>query len=169
PGVNAMSATDFTVFAMLSTFLDVEPARVFRSGEEAVKSATRRLPAPMDEYLAENRALWDAWTGIHLDSSFYDVASFISGKDPIRVKDYEREEIGDVSGKSLLHLQCHFGLDTLSWARLGARVTGADFSPQSIDAARRLAADVDVPATFVCSNLFDLPQNLDAAGMFDVV
>ena len=117
----------------------------------------------MDEYLAENRALWDAWTGIHLDSSFYDVASFISGKDPIRVKDYEREEIGDVSGKSLLHLQCHFGLDTLSWARLGARVTGADFSPQSIDAARRLAANVDVPATFVCSNLYDLPQNLEAA------
>jgi SAM-dependent methyltransferase len=121
-------------------------------------------------YLEENRRLWDAWTAIHLDSSFYDVASFRDGGErPIRVKDYEREEIGDVRGLTLLHLQCHFGMDTLSWARLGATVTGVDFSPEGIAAARRLAEEVGLEATFVCSNLYDLPENLDAAGGFDIV
>ena len=97
----------------------------------------------MDEYLKENRTLWDAWTKIHVASEFYDVASFKAGGDRgVRIKRYEREEVGDVTGKTLLHLQCHFGLDTLSWARLGARVTGADFSPAAIRLARQLAADL---------------------------
>ena len=74
----------------------------------------------MDQPLLDNRALWDAWTRIHVPSAFYDVASFRDGRDPIRLTDYEREELGPVDGRSLLHLQCHFGLDTLSWARLGA-------------------------------------------------
>ena len=103
----------------------------------------------MDDALRANRDLWDAWTGIHTASEFYDVPSFRDGRQPIRLAEYEREEIGPVAGKSLLHLQCHFGLDTLSWARLGANVTGADFSEQAITAARALAADVGVPATFV--------------------
>jgi len=124
----------------------------------------------MDPYLEENRRLWDAWTGIHVASEFYDVDSFRDGGDrQIRIKDYEREEVGDVIGRSLLHLQCHFGLETLSWARLGATVTGADFSPEAIDAARRLADEVGVPATFVCANLYDLPRTLDAEAGFDVV
>ena len=123
----------------------------------------------MDEHLQTNRDLWDAWTKIHVDSAFYDVESFRNGERPIRVADYEREEVGDVSGKTLLHLQCHFGLDTLSWARLGATVTGADFSPEGIAAARALARDIGVPATFVCSNLYDLPDNLDAGDGFDIV
>ncbi len=124
----------------------------------------------MDDYLAENRTLWDAWTGIHVASEFYDVDSFREGGSrQIRIKDYERDEVGDVTGRSLLHLQCHFGLETLSWARLGATVTGADFSPQAIDAARRLADELGIQATFVCSNLYDLPETLDAEGGFDVV
>jgi SAM-dependent methyltransferase len=120
-------------------------------------------------YLDENRRLWDAWTKVHVDSSFYDVASFRSGAKPIRVADYEIEEVGDVHGKSLLHLQCHFGLDTLSWARLGAAVTGADFSPEAVAAATALAQELDIPAAFVCSNLYDLPDALDARSAFDVV
>jgi SAM-dependent methyltransferase len=121
----------------------------------------------MDDALRDNRDLWDAWTGIHTASEFYDVPSFRDGRQPIRLADYEREEIGPVAGKSLLHLQCHFGLDTLSWARLGANVTGADFSEQAITAARALAADVGVPATFVLGNLYDLPDVLD--GRYDIV
>lgn len=82
-------------------------------------------PVAMDEYLRANRRLWDAWTDIHVRSAFYDVESFRAGGDrEVRIKDYEREEVGDVRGKRLLHLQCHFGLETLSWARLGATVTG---------------------------------------------
>ncbi len=120
-----------------------------------------------DEALRRNRELWDAWTRIHVGSAFYDVPSFRSGERGIRLRDYEIEEIGEVSGKTLLHLQCHFGLDTLSWARLGATVTGADFSDEAIAAARALAAELAIPATFVVSNLYDLPGALD--GTFDIV
>jgi SAM-dependent methyltransferase len=79
----------------------------------------------------------------------------------------EVEELGDVSGKSLLHLQCHFGLDTLSWARRGASVTGVDFSPKGIDMARRLARECEIPAVFIESNLYDLANHLE--GQFDIV
>jgi SAM-dependent methyltransferase len=121
----------------------------------------------MDEPMAANRALWDAWTRIHVPSSFYDVESFRDGTDAIRISDYELAEVGPVEGKTLLHLQCHFGLDTLSWARLGARVTGVDFSDEAIAAARALADETGVPGTFVRSNVYDLPGVLDAT--FDVV
>jgi SAM-dependent methyltransferase len=121
----------------------------------------------LDETLNSNRELWDAWTKIHVDSAFYDVPSFRSGERPIRLADYEREEVGNVEGRTLLHLQCHFGLDTLSWARLGAKVTGADFSGEAIDAARVLAAEVGLAATFVMSDLYRLPDVLDE--QFDIV
>ena len=75
-------------------------------------------------------------------------------------RDYELEQVGDVQGKTLLHLQCHFGIDTLSWARLGATVTGADFSPKAIELATRLAADLGLDARFVESNVYDLPERL---------
>ena len=121
----------------------------------------------MNDAIRANRDVWDAWTGVHTASEFYDVASFRDGRRPVRLSDYERDEVGPVAGRSLLHLQCHFGLDTLSWARLGADVTGADFSEKAVDAARALAADIGVPATFVVSNLYDLPDVLE--GEFDVV
>lgn len=66
----------------------------------------------------------------------------------------ERDEVGDVRGKSLLHLQCHFGLGTLSWARRGGSVTGLDFSDQGIGLARKIAAELDLPARFVCSDIY---------------
>lgn len=113
-----------------------------------------------------NRALWDAWTRIHETGGFYDLEGFRAGG--VRLRDYEIDLVGDVRGRSLLHLQCHFGIDTLSWARLGARVTGADLSPASIELASRLAVELGFPdARFVVSNLYDLPSNLD--GEFDVV
>lgn len=120
-----------------------------------------------DEALRENRDLWDAWTRIHVGSSFYDVASFRTGERAVRLADYEIGEVGSVDGRSLLHLQCHFGLDTLSWARLGATVTGVDFSDEGIAAARSLAADVGIDARFVAANVYDLPEVLD--DVFDVV
>src|SRR5450755_1706215 len=103
----------------------------------------------MDEALRANRDLWNAWTKINIESAFYDVASFRSGERAVRLSDYEIAEVGPVEGKSLLHLQCHFGMDTLSWARLGATVTGADFSPAGVETARALAAELGIPATFV--------------------
>jgi SAM-dependent methyltransferase len=115
---------------------------------------------------AANEALWNAWTAVHATGDFYDLEGFKAGG--VRIRPYEIEMIGDVAGKSLLHLQCHFGIDTLSWARLGAQVTGADLSPDAIDLARVLAAELGFPdASFVCSNLYDLPAALD--GEFDIV
>ncbi len=119
----------------------------------------------MDDYLKSNRALWDAWTRIHVKSKFYDVAAFKRGEN--RLDSVVRAGVGDVRGKSLLHLQCHFGLDTLAWARLGARVTGADFSEEAIHQARQLAQEVGIDANFVCANLYDLPNAL--SGEFDIV
>ena len=116
--------------------------------------------------IAENRRLWDEWTAIHETSTFYDLDGFRRGG--IRIKPYELEEIGPVDGLSVLHLQCHFGIDTLSWARLGARVTGADFSPAAIDLARRLADEIGFPeARFVRSELDRLPDVL--GDQFDLV
>jgi SAM-dependent methyltransferase len=119
----------------------------------------------MNDYLTSNRALWDAWTEAHVAGSHYDVPGFIAGRNTLH--SLELKEVGDVSGKSLLHLQCHFGLDTLSWARLGAQVTGVDFSPKAIEAARSIADECVIPATFVLSDLYSLPENL--TGTFDVV
>lgn len=120
----------------------------------------------MDEYLDNNRSLWDGWTRLHAPSKLYDLEGFKAGNSTL--KPLEIEEVGDVAGKSLLHLQCHFGQDTLSWARRGARVTGADFSGEAIRLARSLAADLQLPADFVCSNLYDLPTALPGA-QFDIV
>lgn len=119
----------------------------------------------MNEYLAANRALWDEWTAIHQRSQFYDVEGWKAGRRPLR--DLVVDEVGEVAGKDLLHLQCHFGLDTLGWARLGARVTGVDFSERAITLARSLAAEMGLEACFVHSDVLELDAVLD--GDFDVV
>ena len=119
-----------------------------------------------DERIAANRLLWDELTAVHERSVFYDVEGFLAGASSLTWP--ELDELGpDVAGKRLLHLQCHFGLDTLSWARLGATVTGVDFSGQAIALARRLAAESGLAATFVESDLYDVPAVLD--GRFDIV
>src|SRR5262249_37635516 len=122
--------------------VEVRGHRRHTPGEDIVP-----LDSPaMDEPLRDNQALWDAWTGIHVPSRLYDVGSFRDGTEPIRLSEYEREGVRPVDGRTRLHLQCHFGLDTLSWARLGARVTGLDFSAEAVAAARALAADVGIDA-----------------------
>jgi SAM-dependent methyltransferase len=117
------------------------------------------------EYINTNRELWEKNVEAHVGSEYYDVESFKKGRCTLR--DIELKEIGDVSGKQLLHLMCHFGLDTLSWARRGADATGIDFSPKAIDYAGKLANELGLKAEFVCSNICELKENL--SGQFDIV
>jgi SAM-dependent methyltransferase len=112
----------------------------------------------------DNLAHWNEVTAHHVASPFYRTADFRKGEivlDPV-----VRDAIGDVAGKRLLHLQCHFGLDTLSLARMGASVTGLDFSPVAIEQARVLAAEAGIEATFVCADVLAPPPGLTD---FDIV
>jgi len=118
-----------------------------------------------DKYLSANQKLWDQWTADHEKSPFYDLEGFKAGRD--RLRSVELTELGDVSGKSLLHLQCHFGMDTLAWARRGAQVTGMDLSEKSIALARSLSEELNIPAKFICSDIYQLPEKL--SGEFDIV
>ncbi|MDX1437357.1 MAG: class I SAM-dependent methyltransferase [Anaerolineales bacterium] len=117
------------------------------------------------KYLDANQKRWDQLTLEHQVSPFYDLEGFKAGRD--RLRSIELSELGDVSGKTLLHLQCHFGLDTLAWARRGAAATGVDFSRNAIDLANELSGELDIPADFVRSDIYELPGNL--AGEFDIV
>jgi SAM-dependent methyltransferase len=117
------------------------------------------------DLIEANRRQWDERTAIHLASRFYDVDGFKAGR--CTLTRIELEELGEVAGRRLLHLQCHFGLDTLSWARRGARVTGVDFSPVSIRVARDLAAELGLRARFVQSDIYELQDHL--TGRFDII
>ena len=119
----------------------------------------------MDERIEINRRNWNERTPIHATSDMYNVEGFKAGR--ITLNDIEIEEIGAVEGKSLLHLQCHFGMDTMSWARLGAEATGVDLSDASIDLANELNAELGLGTRFIRSNVYDLPDVLD--GEFDIV
>jgi len=114
----------------------------------------------MDKFLEINRTNWNERTPVHAASRFYyDVDSFKAGR--ITLNKVEQEELGDVSGKTLLHLRCHFGVDTMSWARLGANATGVDLSDVAINFARSLNDELDLNVEFVESNVFDFPNVLD--------
>ncbi len=115
--------------------------------------------------MAANRRLWDDRVDVHRRSEFYDVAGFRAGRSTLR--SIELKELGDVAGRTLLHLQCHFGLDTLSLARMGARVTGVDFSEPAIALARSLAQELGIEARFIQSNVYELTRALHE--QFDVV
>lgn len=140
--------------ASSSTFLDRAP----------------RYAATVEEsaHLAANRALWDDAVDAHLDSAFYDVEGWLAGASGPRP--VERAALGEVAGLELVHLQCHFGQDSLGWARVGARVTGLDFSPAAIAAARALAqrAGLEERTRFVCADVHAAAATL-GAGRFDVV
>jgi SAM-dependent methyltransferase len=119
----------------------------------------------MPTHIQANRQLWNQWTSLHETSDFYDLASFKAGDSSLRP--IELAELRDVAGKSLLHLQCHFGLDTLSWARNGALVTGVDLSDRAIALAQSLSAETGVPATFLCADIDNLPTML--SGQFEII
>ncbi|MEO6043091.1 MAG: class I SAM-dependent methyltransferase [Tepidiformaceae bacterium] len=117
-------------------------------------------------YYEANRARWDESVAIHAASEGYDLAGFRRGEKTLY--QVEMDEVGDVAGKSLLHLQCHFGMDTLNWARLGARVTGLDFSGTAVERARELAQEIGIDdAAFVQANVYDAADAIHE--QFDVV
>ncbi len=119
----------------------------------------------MDERLKANLDAWNMMAGIHAASREYRLAEFKAGENVL--KPIELREVGDVRGKSLLHMQCHFGLDTMSWARMGANVTGVDFSDNAIALARSISAELKIPARFLQSNIYDAPDVLH--DQFDIV
>lgn len=118
-----------------------------------------------DKYLKVNKTLWNAKTTIHVKSDFYDVEAFKKGKSSLNPA--ELEALGDVKNKSILHLQCHFGLDSLSWARLGANVTGIDLSDKAIEEARLLNDELGLNVKFICSDIYSLKNIIDEK--FDIV
>ena len=120
----------------------------------------------MENYLAINRELWNAKTTVHFESDFYDVPSFLAGKSSL--KEIELGLLGDVKGKDILHLQCHFGQDTLSLARMGAHATGLDLSDQAISKARELNQQLDLNAEFICCDVLEMDQHL-AGKKFDII
>jgi SAM-dependent methyltransferase len=116
-------------------------------------------------YLEINSKAWNDKTEVHLKSEFYDHDSFLSGKNTL--KSPELEVLGDISGKRILHLQCHFGQDTLSMSRMGAIMTGLDFSEKAISIAMNTNDKLGLNAKFICTDVYNLPPAL--YGKFDVV
>ncbi|MBX2939218.1 MAG: methyltransferase domain-containing protein, partial [Ferruginibacter sp.] len=116
-------------------------------------------------YIHINRKAWNNKTLAHLQSSFYDMDGFRAGQSSL--KSIELELLGDIQGKTLLHLQCHFGQDTLSLCRMGAQVTGVDLSDRAIDTARELAAEMQLDARFICCDVYDLLQQ--TVELYDIV
>ena len=117
------------------------------------------------DYIDKNRMAWNTRTDHHIVAPFYDMEGFLQGKTSL--KEIEMKLLGDVSGKSILHLQCHFGQDTISLGRMGAIVTGVDLSDNAIQKAQALSEQTGIDARFICCDLYDLPHHLDET--FDLV
>lgn len=118
-----------------------------------------------DQYFNANKELWNQRTIVHRDSEFYNLAGFKKGETVLTP--IELAEVGDVNGKKLLHLQCHFGMDSLDWARRGAHVTGVDLSDIAIKEARSLNLELGLSAEFVCCNVLDTADYVKQE--FDIV
>ena len=118
-----------------------------------------------DNYISINQETWNNKTKFHVDSDFYEMEQFKSGKSSLN--EIELSLLGDVKNKKILHLQCHFGQDTLSLARMGANVTGVDFSDEAITVAKNLAAELQLDARFICCDVYDTLNHLDE--QFDVI
>ena len=118
-----------------------------------------------EDHLEINRRSWDERTPLHVGSPLYDLESFEAGRSTLHP--FELDELGPVAGCTLLHLQCHIGTDTLSWARHGASVTGLDFSGASVEAARELSARCGIDARFIQSDVYEAAEVLGET--YDVV
>lgn len=118
-----------------------------------------------NQYFEANKNLWNQRTVVHKDSSFYDLAGFKAGETVLT--SIELSELGVVKGKKILHLQCHFGMDSLNWARLGAEVTGIDLSDEAVKVAKQLNEELKLNAKFICCNVYDLEEHLNEK--FDIV
>ena len=120
----------------------------------------------MEDYYKINKEAWNARTKIQLHSSFYDLNKF--KREVKSVPDLDLSLLGDVRGKSILHLQCHFGMDTLSLSKFGANVVGVDFSEEAIQRAKSLNEELGLNAQFCCCNIYDAPTMLKGQ-QFDIV
>lgn len=118
-----------------------------------------------NDYISINKTNWNKRAEAHFTSDFYNVDEFLNGASILN--NIELEFLGDINGKTILHLQCHFGLDSLSLARMGAKVVGVDFSDSAIKKAKELQAQTNLDAEFICCNIYDLPNHLDQT--FDIV
>jgi len=118
-----------------------------------------------DKAFETNKKTWDSRTMLHYNSEFYDKSAFAKAKNSLN--HYEQDALGDVTGKNLLHLQCHFGQDSLSWAHKGAQVTGVDISDTAIELARKLSKELEIPARFVCCNVLETSDQIEEK--FDIV
>jgi SAM-dependent methyltransferase len=118
-----------------------------------------------DNYLAINKQAWETKTAYHTASGFYDMPGFLAGKNTLN--EIELALLGDVRGKTVLHLQCHFGQDTLSFSRMGAQATGVDFSEAAVDKGRELAVQLALDTKFICCDIYSLPDVLNE--QFDIV
>src|SRR4051812_14669475 len=126
---------------------------------------------PMSEFTDANRANWDERATLHADRGThgYQVSQYIADREAISgVVRFDLPRLGAIDGLRAIHLQCHIGTDTLSLARLGARVTGLDFSTNAIDEARRLVADTGDDVDFVVADVYDAASVLEP-GSFDLV
>lgn len=112
------------------------------------------------DYIEVNKALWTERTKHHIHTGFYDIAAFKQGKNSL--DSIVLDLLGDIAGKDVVHLQCHFGQDTLSLARLGAKATGIDFAEESIRQARELATACGLEAQFICSDVHEADRRLAA-------
>lgn len=110
------------------------------------------------KYFDINKKTWNEKVKVHSKSKMYDLEAFKKGK--YSLMPYELEALGNVSGKSLLHLQCHFGQDTLSWSRMGAKCVGVDLSDEGIKLAQELNDELNLNAKFVCCNVLDVSKHL---------
>lgn len=115
--------------------------------------------------ISKNIDHWNKRVNLHMASRMYNLPAFLVGKTSLNPT--ELEELGIVTGKSLCHLQCHFGQDTISWAREGAEVTGLDFSDKAIEAGNKLSIQTGISAKFVCANVLDAAKAIDSN--FDIV
>lgn len=116
-------------------------------------------------YFEANRRLWNDKTSVHVKSSFYDNEAFIQGKESLQ--EIELAGLGDIRGKRVLHLQCHFGQDSISLARKGAQVTAIDLSDEAVGFARDLSAKTGTPVSFICCNVYDVRKYVTE--QFDLV
>ena len=118
-----------------------------------------------DNYIEINKETWNKKTDVHVGSDFYDMPGFLNGKSSLN--EIELNLLGDIKGKRVLHLQCHFGQDTMSLERLGASVVGIDLSEKAIEKANEIAKQINSQATFMCCNIYDLPNDLHE--QFDII
>lgn len=119
----------------------------------------------VENYIEINKKTWNNKVPFHIDSQFYDMENFLKGKNSLPEIDITLLE--DIKGKSILHLQCHFGQDSLSLARLGAKVTGIDLSDKAIEKARELNNQLRLDASFICCDVYETLKHLK--GKFDIV